>query len=131
MAIRRGVLPTLLALLAGATACHHYATQRPPLADALANPQERVRVTLSDATQVTLYSARVAGDSLIGWSIPDTSASGLGRVAIAVTAVRRVEVYGVAVIPTLAAGAATAVVLVALSIAAGFFLFVAALKGAL
>lgn len=131
MTARAGLIPVLAALAMGATACYHYATQRAPLGGALAKPQERVRVTLLDSTQLVLYSAMVTGDSLIGWSAPPDRAGGLGRVALAVAAVQRVEVYRLSVVPTLAAGAASAVLLVGLAIAAGFFLFVTALKGLL
>ena len=130
MAIRRGVLPTLVVLLAGATACYHYATQRPPLAPALAKPQDRVRVTLLDSTEFTLYAAGVVGDSLIGWSAPPERSGGLGRVAIVVTSVRRVEVYRLHVIPSLVAGAATATVVFALAAVAAVFVFASLIKGA-
>ncbi len=131
MALRIGIRVALVVLLAGATACYHYATQRPPLAQALATPQDRVRVTLLDSTEVTLYAAGVVGDSLVGWSAPPERGAGLGRVAIAVTSVRRVEVYRLHVIPSLAAGAAGAFVVFVLAMGAGFLLLVAAIKGAL
>jgi len=81
------------ALLGGVGGCYHYAAQFRPLSEALAKPQDRVRVTLADSTQLILYSARAVGDSVIGWSAPPTGDTSANRVALAIAVVRRVEVH--------------------------------------
>jgi hypothetical protein len=83
----------LAALLVSVAGCYHYAAQYRPLGDALATPQDQVRVTLADSTQLVLYSARAVGDSVIGWTAPPSEGAAAGRVALAIAEVRRVEVH--------------------------------------
>lgn len=102
MTTRSWLSLVLAALLVSATGCYHYAAQYRPLSDALASPQDKVRVTLADSTQRILYSARVVGDSLIGWSAPPTSGGQANRVALAIADVRNVEVHRMNVAGTVA-----------------------------
>jgi len=96
------LIPVLTALLFGVGGCYHYAAQYRPLADALASPQDRVRVTLADSTQLILYSARAVGDSVIGWSAPRNRDTSTNRVALAIADVRRLEVHRMSVVATAA-----------------------------
>jgi len=82
--------------------CYHYAAQYRPLSDALASPQDKVRVTLADSTQLILYSARAVGDSVIGWTASPAPGAPMDRVALAIAEVRRVEVHRLNVVATAA-----------------------------
>lgn len=102
MATRGRCFPAVAALLVSVAGCYHYAAQYRPLADALASPQDEVRVTLADSTQLVLHSARAVGDSVIGWSAPPAKGGQADRVAVAIADVRYVEVYRMNVAGTVA-----------------------------
>jgi orotate phosphoribosyltransferase-like protein len=110
------------ALLVGAAGCYHYTPQYRPLADALASPQDEVRVTLADSTELVLHSARAVGDSLIGWRASPTPGVPMDRVALAIADVRRVEVHRLNVAATV--GVAFVGALAVATVALGVFIFV-------
>jgi len=93
MSFRRVV--SLLLLAAYLPACTIYQATSQPLAELTAAPKpvERVRVTTLEGSRIQVWSPRVAGDSLVGFTKPGGRTE--TRIALALTDIWSTEVQEV------------------------------------